>query len=161
MKKIIYLLTVFFAILMVYSGCKKDEGSSSTPVKYDSAIVSGKAEVNLNKTNDTAGIVMEKVPAGTVLHIRYNSKDLVTVPVAGATYGDVFLTTQVSSAGTYSFSVPVNLNPVTVHITADEFEYQQVQADTTTQRVIFGLNEVSVVVTRGQKKIVDLTFAAQ
>jgi hypothetical protein len=166
MKRMTYLFVVLFAALAVYSGCKKDEGSSSTPVKIDSAKVSGKALVDLNQTNDTAGlgkngIIYENVPAGTIIHVQYNSKDLVTVPDNAITYGDVYFNTVVSAAGTYSFSVPVNLKTVAVSITSDDFEYLQVQADTTTKRTIFTLAEVNVNVNRGQKQIQDLTFGVK
>jgi len=161
MKRITYLFVVLFAGLALYSGCKKEEGTSSTPVVIDSANVSGNVEVNLSKINDTVGIIYETVPAGTILHVKYNSKDLVTVPDNAITYGDVFMEIPVSAAGTYSFNVPVNLKTVAVSITSDDFEYLQVQADTTTERTIFTLPATAINVTRGQKQIVDLTFGVK
>ena len=159
MKKVILYFAMFTAALMIIS-CEKDEtnqgGSQQTIGK---ATITGMVEVNLDMTNDTAGILYEAVPAGTKLYAKINSKDLVLVPNNGVTYADMYYETTVAADGTYTFSVDANTKDVTVDITADDFIYQQVQADTTNERTIFSLaGAPSTVVYKGKYTVLDLMF---
>lgn len=156
MKKTVlsgFILASLFLIAVI-SGCKKEEATNA-PSNVGTATITGKVETELDLTNTK----VENVPVGTKIIAIINSQDLVTNPEPGVTYDNISYETTVGADGKYTFTniAAANKN-VTVHLYPVDFEYNQVQADTTTLRKIFSVNPLSIDVVKGTNKILDIYY---
>ena len=135
--KTLAFIVVAVSALVAFS-CQKKE-LKNEPIENGKATIHGKAMVDLDLTNDTAGVVFENVPQGTMIYAKINSIDLVEFPAGGANYGDMYYSTAVDAQGNFTFTVDANNKPVTVSFSSDDFEGDQIQADTTVETKIFTL----------------------
>jgi hypothetical protein len=138
MKKSIYLLILLFFSAIVVTSCKKDDNSNE-PFVNGSATINGTAYINLDLTNDTLGTIYEKVPTGTVIYAKINSKDLVEFPSNSVNYGDLYFTSHADANGQFTFTIPSNTKEVSVIFSSDDFKANQIQADTTIEEKVFYL----------------------
>lgn len=159
MKKIIHFIILLSLFAAVITSCKKDE-KSNEPFTNGSAIINGTAFLNLDLTNDTIGVLYEKVPTGTTIYAVINSKDLVEFPSNSMDYGDIYFSTQVGANGEFNFTIPANSKAVTVSFSSDDFKADQIQADTTTKTKIFNLPQdiFSETVHNGVTKLTEVYF---
>ncbi len=106
--------------------CEKDEENANGTVTNGVAYIKGRALVNSDLSNDTSEngsfmITYEKVPQGTTLFARFDSRDLVLNPNNSITYEIITLSTKVDANGEYSFSVPANSKQFSVTITPEDY----------------------------------------
>jgi hypothetical protein len=159
MKKSLPLIILFFLAAVVINSCKKDE-KSNEPFVNGSAVINGTAYINLDLTNDTIGTIYEKVPSGTTIYAKINSKDLVEFPSSGVNYADIYYTTQIGNGGEFSFNIPANINDVTVTFSSDDFKANQIQADTTSKTKVFYLGTgYTETVHNGVTKLTEVYFS--
>jgi len=157
MKKTIHFLVVLTTIALVTFSCKDD--ITNEPFVNGSATIQGTAFVNTDLTNDTVGILLENVPAGTRIYGILSSEDLVQFPDASVDYGDIIVDTVVGAGGAFTMVVPANNKNVTVAFFADDFVENQIQADTTVESKIFELPDgYSEVVRNGVVRYTEVTF---
>jgi len=157
MKKTMKFYGLFMTLAVLALACKDD--MSNEPFKNGSATINGTAYVNLDITNDTIGTVYEYVPQGTRIYARINSEDLVEFPSAGVNYGDIIYDTVIGNSGNFTFSVAANVKNVTVTLSSDDFQANQVQADTSVETKVFYLPEIyTVTVNAGVTRIIEVDF---
>lgn len=153
MKNIISIMLIAsLGMLLVFSGCKKDE---YVPEELKKVTLSGSVKTDMHL--GVAGL--EKVPDGTKIIFRIDSRDLCAAPVAGYTYEVLQYETTVTG-GTYTITLPtVKFNGVTVNIVPVDFTAKQVQGDLTEKDKVFTGVTASVVTMEGERYFQDLTFS--
>ena len=135
--KTLALIVVSVSALVTFS-CQKKE-LKNEPIVNGKATIKGKALADLDMTNDTAGVINEKVPQGTMIYAKINSAQLVENPSNSLYYGDIYYSTKVDAQGNFTFTIDANNNPVDVEFSSDDFEANQIQPDTTVKPMIFTL----------------------
>ena len=119
MKKSLSLIASFFLVAVLLVSCDKDVDTSPVTVdKSKTAIVKGYLYADLNLT--TAGL--EPAPANIKVLVTVSNNDL----ISGAT-GNWIDTVKTDANGTFSISVPVVSQGVTVSIKAADFIADQTQ----------------------------------
>jgi hypothetical protein len=159
MKKSIHFIILLFLFAAFIASCKDDE-KTNEPFTNGSAIINGTAYINLDYTNDTIGILYEKVPTGTTIYAVINSIDLVEFPSGSVNYGDIYYSTQVGANGEFNFTIPANNKAVTVTFSSDDIKATQIQADTTNETKTFNLSTgYSETVHNGVTKLTEVYFS--
>ncbi len=153
MKKILSIILVaFFGVLVVLTGCKKDE---YVPEELQTVTISGTVYADTDLTS--AG--NEKAPAGMKIIFRIDSRDLVQTPVAGYTYEILQFETTTKDKGVYSINLPtVKFNSVNVDIIPVDFEDQQKTAADTYKDKVFTGSPTSISTSEGERYFVDLIY---
>ena len=147
------VLIVFSLVALIFISCGKDE--ETLAVKNGSAKITGVAKCQLDLTTNEK----EYAPVGTKIIAIINTEDLVNSPDNNITYPDRAYTTTVGENGSYSLTIEANAKTVSVDISASDFEYNQVQADTITRvRKIYSYAPSTVTVIDGISKIQDIDF---
>ncbi|MDD4215901.1 MAG: hypothetical protein PHZ24_01005 [Bacteroidales bacterium] len=131
MKNIISIMLIAsLGILLVFTGCKEDEYVAE-PLK--TVTIKGHVLTELDLTN----VGMEKVPNGTKLIFRIDSKDLIAVPEAGYTYQILQYETTVTD-GNFTITLPtVKFKNVPVEVTLVDFVARQTQPGDIKKDMIF------------------------
>jgi hypothetical protein len=132
MKNIISIMLIAsLGMLLVFSGCKKDEVVQE-PLK--NVTVKGQVLTQIDLTN--AGI--ETAPTGTKIIFRIDSRDLVAAPVSGYTYLVRQYEATVDADGYFSIELPsVNFNAVPVEVVLNPFVAEQTIAADNKKDMIF------------------------
>ncbi len=133
MKKLkLFLFALMgIAFFAIFTGCEKYE--ASTPYVINDSItatLTGVAYANLDLTASGN----EFVPAGTKIFIKVELNQYNPNIPSGEFKTFV---TSVGQEGRYRFSLPSNDNGINFTIVPDQFEYEQVQADSTTVNTVF------------------------
>lgn len=167
MKKILTLITLASLALMVaFSGCKKDEDEDMT-LTWPTATITGKVWADLNTANDTTSSGWyehkpEYAPTTVKIIAVYNTVDLVDDAGDNYTYQDKTVEATVASDGTYTLTIPARGNDVNVTLKAHDFTYDQIVMDnypaTTTQRVVFSTADQNTTVVAGDNKVIDFWY---
>ncbi len=153
MKKVFFILTIALYSLISFTGCDKTE--SVDPGTPPNATIKGIVYANL----DLSEAGPEYAPVGTKLFFRINAKDLMLSPDANAKYETLMYSTTVGANGMYSISLPsANHAKVEVTIEANDFRYEQKQADDSKEDKVFVMSEVKVNTLANQEHIQDLSF---
>lgn len=152
MKNIISIMLIAsLGMLLVFAGCKEEEYVPE-PLKNVTITGSVKADMHLG----IAGF--EKVPDGTKIIFRIDSRDLCANAIASYTYQVLQYETTVTG-GTYTISLPtVKFNAVNVDIIPVDFSTKQVQVDLTEKDKVFTGIATSVSTSEGERYFRDLTF---
>lgn len=145
-----------FAIIALLGLTACEEEQKNDVVANGKATIKGKARIELNEDNNNPIKTWDKVPSGTKLYAKINSKDLATV-LGNGTYADIFYETTVDGNSEYTFTVDANLKNVTVTITSDDFRADYITGGKTEPK-IFTLKATTETVVNNVSKIKDLTF---
>lgn len=117
--------------------CEKDEENNDVATN-GVAYIKGRVLVNSDLSNDTSEngsfmVTYERVPQGTTLFARFDSRDLVLNPNNSINYEIITLSTKVDANGEYTFAVPANSKQFAVSITPEDFFTTIQLTDTTTK----------------------------
>ena len=142
------VLIVISLVALIFISCGDDEETPA--VVNGSAKITGVAKCELDLSNTER----EYVPAGTKIIATIDTEDLVNSPDANVTYPERTYTTTVGANGVYTLTIEANAKTVTVDITASDFEYDQIQADTITRvRKVYSYAPSTVTVIDGISKL--------
>jgi hypothetical protein len=167
MKKSFFSMNAIIAVIILFSlsACEKENTNSASAIGKATITGSIKVRNNLVSTGpDSVASVSSITPQVSVkIYAKYNSKDLVTSPITGVTYGNIIKELTVSG-DTYSFSnenaIDANLKNVTVTLYSDDFK-ATLTDNVTNPTKIFTLAPVEVTVTKDVIRIQDLVFRAK
>jgi len=163
MKKITLSIVLLSIMGMFYfSACTKVD-IEKVEKEMTTTLIKGFAYANLDFTNDTnefggAEIQYEAVPAGTLLFAKLNSEDLDPNPNGQMEYQTLSFDATVGSDGSFEFKVYAGVDNINVTITAEDFEYNQVIDEDTTEKRYFVLPQSVVTVSQGSVDFIDLLF---
>ena len=154
MKKVFILLFVLFGFTAVtVVSCKKAEVASPVVVKTDqTATIKGKMQADLNLF--TSG--MENAPSGTKVIFQIEKIDLNSQAPSGEY---LLYETTLNGSGEYTIDLPTNANGVSVAIMPNDFVYNQVQWDETTERTVFSAGQQNVTIVYGETEILDFNYS--
>jgi hypothetical protein len=163
MKKVNIFRFLIAAIVLLNTGCEKDEQSS--PIELDltkTATLKGLMRADLNLTNQ----VLEFVPQGTTVLFRIEASQFTSLPHFSDNY--LIYQTQVQGAGQYEISLPVNEKGIEIVILPGDFEHDQIyefvdpntgQTQTGTRRKVFTVVPLTInSLIKDQLKIVDVNY---
>lgn len=136
MKKLFSILAILLVGFFAFTSCDSEEETDAgeTPT----ATIQGYlyADLDLSNTGNEA-VTNEKI------YFYINSQDLVEAPIAGYDYKTLQYSATTNADGYYSITLPAAKHAaVAVTVEPNDFEYEQVQADDTEERMYYeGIQE--------------------
>lgn len=172
MKKLTFAAIVVMLVAMLGTSCTKVQTTTKEP---GSATITLHLGVNTDVTNDTtyngaSQTQYEKVPAGTVIHFVYDSKDLQHNPSATYAYEKITLTGTVDGNGDVMVTIPSIYKALNVDVKFPDLEldetYTRVRVPVTvpvvyekvTKKVIYTKANHSIGVWDGAKIVQKLNY---
>ncbi|MEX0719357.1 MAG: hypothetical protein WD059_01735 [Balneolaceae bacterium] len=100
------------------------------------ATIQGTAYANLDETNDTTGVILERAPANTNVKVVLDAADFVNI-APGVDYQNLSYTTTVDGSGNFEIEIPALDEPINAEIYLDSFIANQFKADSTNESRLF------------------------